>query len=133
MIIDVNGMFYINAKYGKHVGDKILDMAESILKDSYGSKADVGRLDGDHIAVLFDKDYPSKEEIERLIIRLRSKVRDVVPLDRDIFKVAILRYPEDFSDRRSILHYANVLLLLAKTMGRPIVFMEDIRRLLGGD
>ncbi|UZN23482.1 HD domain-containing protein [bacterium 3DAC] len=133
MIVDVNGMFYINTKYGKHIGDKILDIAESMLKEAYGSRADVGRLDGDHIAVLFDKDYPSKEEIERLLAKLRSKIHDVIPLNRDIFKIAVLRYPEDFTDRRSILHYANVLLLLAKTMGRPIVFMEDIKRLLRGD
>ena len=132
VIVDVNGMFYINTKYGKHVGDKILDIAEKTLKDTFAD-AYVGRLDGDHIAVLFEENYPTKEDITRLIVKLRSRVKDVIPLDRDVFKIAVLRYPEDFSDRRSILHYANVLLLLAKTMEKPIVFMDEIRKLLGGD
>ncbi len=132
-VIDVNGMYYINSKYGKHIGDKLIDMALKELRNNFGQISEIGRLDGDHIAVLFAGKYPSRDEIEGVINIMNSRAKAIVPMEEEIFKLVVVKYPEDLDDRRSILHYISVMLTLAKTMGTSVVFMEDIKRLLRGE
>ncbi|GEM_PF-3583377 len=132
-VFDINGLFYINKKYGSHIGDNLLHIIERILRDEWKDRAVVGRLDGDHVAALIEDKFPTREEIQRLVRHIEKSLADVLPEEKDLLKVAILRYPDDYEDRRSVLHYASVLLSLAKTMNVSVVFMSDILSILRGE
>ena len=133
LVFDINGLFYINKKYGTHIGDNLLHLIERILEHQWGDIAQIGRLDGDHVAALIEADFPTRQEIEELIRHIEKALADILPDEEGLLKVAVLSYPDDYTDRRSVLHYASVLLSLAKALNVSAVFMSDILSELRGE
>lgn len=134
VVVDINGLFYINKKYGNYIGNKVLNIVEDVMKDMFGDKAIVGRLDSDHVVMVFGspQDYPTRRELVQMLDRFNDRASSIIP-NRNIFKVAVLKYPEDFQDRRGTLHYASVVLALSKAMNISLIYLSDIPHNVRGE
>lgn len=78
MLLDIDDFKRINDTYGHAAGDVILEGFASVLKESFGGRAVVGRFGGEEFA-LFDTDL-SEEEMRQAAEELRAAI-EASPFD----------------------------------------------------
>ena len=73
---DLNGLKIINDSHGHELGDRLLQKAAEIIKDSLRSEDILARFGGDEFAVLLPS--TSKEEAEKIVERIKNKCQNTL-------------------------------------------------------
>jgi len=123
LLVDIYGMEYINRKFGRSVGNKIIELVESDLRSLLGND-DVYRIFGDSFVVL--PRTSDAKEIEAVLSDIADKVASILGEDkRRIYGVLV----SGVKSGDSVLHYGIVGLSLGVAFEEPFL---DLRN-LGGE
>ncbi len=119
MIIDVDKFKFVNDTYGHSVGDEILKISASRIKNEFRKNDIVGRLGGDEFIVLIDgiKDMSVvSRKAENLSSPYVYKVDDIeIELT---LSIGIAKFPYDGNGYNEIYKKADEALYLSKNGGR---------------
>ncbi len=122
LLVDIYGMEYINKRYGRSIGNKIIELVESDLRSSLGD--DVYRIFGDSFVIL--PRTSDAGEIEAVLSGIADKVASILGENkRRLYGVLV----SGVKSGDSVLYYGTVGLSLGIAFGRTFL---DLRN-FGGD
>ncbi len=135
MFIDLNRFKHINDKLGHDVGDLLLKEVANRFKYSLGQDDFVARLGGDEfVIILRDIDYEkasiTAEQInnvlcESVIIQLKDKKHEL----NISGSIGISLYPDDATDRTTLLKMADMAMYASKETGEnEFKFYCDLKK-----
>ena len=119
--LDLDRFKQINDSLGHEVGDMVLEKASGIIKSTLRKEDTLARLGGDEF-VIITGDIPRIKDIGTLANKIIDSLRE--PMDIDIHRlyisvsIGISLYPDDDSDSRNLLKYADSAMYKAKDEGR---------------
>ena len=79
-IIDLDDFKPINDMYGHSVGDNVLKIISNRLKDVLRKTDFIARLGGDEF-VLIIEDFKDKIELENILVKIETKIKEVIVLE----------------------------------------------------
>lgn len=128
MFLDLNGFKQVNDTFGHEVGDMVLkELARRIRMVLQHTDMAV-RLGGDEFVINFI-DLFEPEEIEKKVTELLQQTRNWNVLGNRLnlsLSVGIVLYPQDGSDIKSLLRYADYAMYRAKREGQnKHIFFKD--------
>jgi diguanylate cyclase len=118
-LLDIDSFAEINADFGQAVGDRVLRVLASLLKEA--APTSVYHLSGDEFAIVL----PSLS-LEQAFLRMESLRAGVeaserfdLPDQRNVMvTIGVAQYPRDAKDARGLLQAADAALATAKETGR---------------
>jgi len=127
--VDIDRFKAINEAFGHRVGDLVLQEAANRLKKIIRSEDSVARFGGDEFVVLLG-DMKNSDDLFETIERLRSVFYSPVILDgKEIhvtLSVGASIFPDDASDKYSLMRHADTALYHAKASGRNSTKIFDV-------
>lgn len=130
-LIDLDKFKDINDNYGHQVGDEVLEMVGSMIRDFCESNEFTGRYGGEEFAVVFPglELAEAKERADNLRIEIESRtfhIRDTDELLDFTCSVGVGSFCEgEFDDRHKLVQMADEALFEAKQSGRNITVACD--------
>nr|WP_296189698.1 diguanylate cyclase [uncultured Anaerobutyricum sp.] len=112
VMIDLDGLKYVNDTYGHEFGDKYIQSAADTFMDSVPDGTVVSRPGGDEFYILF-YGYKSKVEIEEKLYQLQNDIKhqqiilpggEAFPLH---LSAGVVWYPQDTTDSKLFMQYAD--------------------------
>lgn len=126
--LDLDGLKYINDRFGYHSGDVVLVETANLLCEMAGPTGTVARSDGEEFCILLPG--ADKEQTTRLAEDIRNAVREhyfrVDGLPRQIrVSVGAAVFPEDAKNSVHLMQKADRALLRAKQGGKDRVVVAN--------
>ena len=121
MFIDLDRFKFINDTLGHEAGDHLLRVVSSRLKTTLRASDVVARLGGDEFVVLL-QEVSSAQQVSAVARKIISAV--IKPMEisghecRVTCSIGISMFPNDASDGRSLMKYADAAMYLAKEQGK---------------
>jgi diguanylate cyclase (GGDEF)-like protein/PAS domain S-box-containing protein len=119
--IDVDKFKEVNDSYGHNVGDEMLIAIAKRLQNSVRNEDFVARIGGDEF-VLIAKDIKSKENVEKLCLKVQKKVNERLELDTQSFNMSLSMgvaiYPDHGLESQELLKNADIAMYEVKENGR---------------
>ncbi|WP_189531984.1 sensor domain-containing diguanylate cyclase [Paludibacterium paludis] len=98
LFLDLDRFKPVNDTYGHVVGDRILQMIATRMKQALRSEDTVARLGGDEFVVLLE-DIESYREVDRVVARLKGSIEEIFEVEEHRIRVGVsigvAYYPED--------------------------------------
>ena len=118
-VLDIDSFIEINADFGQAVGDRVLRVLATLLKEA--APDSVYHLSGDEFAIVLPG--LSLEQaflrMETLRASVESSARFDLPDQRNLMvTIGVAQYPRDAKDARGLLQAADAALATAKESGR---------------
>lgn len=115
MLVDLDQFKFINDTFGHQVGDEVLRIAASRIKESVPEAVVVARLGGDEFAIVMNETADSEAAAQRIV----SAVREPITLDGVAYRIGasigISRHCQSCSE---MMRRADIALYMAKDAGR---------------
>jgi diguanylate cyclase (GGDEF)-like protein/PAS domain S-box-containing protein len=126
LMFDIERFRAINDTFGRHIGDRLLQLLAARLKAGASDGSGVARLGGDHFAVVF----PSIRSETDVVRELGERVSAVFELPFDLdgrelriaAKAGIAVFPNDGGDVDALFRNAEATLKKAKASGERYLF-----------
>lgn len=121
MMLDVDGLKYINYALDYEIGHKIIVKIVNRLRNFLGENVFISRYSDDHFAIIIDEQKTNEEldDIAKGIISLFKSPYMVQAYEVDIFvNIGISIYSKDVEDADSFRKQAKTALLRAKRDGK---------------
>ena len=123
LMIDLCKFKEINDRHGHHVGDEVLTIIGSRLRESIRSKDFVARLGGDEFVILL---YGS--ENKDVISNIIKNVKNEITFDEKCLNVGLsigsASYPNDGDNISILMKRADYLMYKAKESGVDILYFQ---------
>jgi diguanylate cyclase (GGDEF)-like protein len=122
--IDLDRFKQVNDKYGHHIGDLLLQEAALRMKHQLRAHDTLARIGGDEFAVAVPV-VRSRAEVEEIALRLEHCFDDPFAVEGVVLDgsatVGLALYPEDGTNKDSLLSAADAAMYVKKHIGRPDV------------
>lgn len=119
MYIDLNGFKEVNDSLGHSAGDELLQMIAGRLKEAVRDTDLLARIGGDEFVIVLKN--RSQEEIVAIAERVRDRFQPPFALSGQRIPIGlslgICFYPQDGSDRETLLNHADQAMYQAKQRG----------------
>ncbi|MFT3938150.1 diguanylate cyclase domain-containing protein [Rhodopseudomonas sp.] len=124
MLVDLDQFKCINDTYGHPVGDEVLRIAASRIKDSVPEAVIVARLGGDEFAIVLHEATDSEAAAQRIVDAVREPISHDGVVHRIGASVGISRHCQS---RTEMMRRADIALYMAKEAGRNTyrLFKQD--------
>jgi diguanylate cyclase (GGDEF)-like protein len=116
--LDLDSFKPINDRYGHHIGDKVLMIVVSRLKNLFGSEEVIARLGGDEFAILVE----GSVELEKIghliqsITKLLTMPIKILDLELTVgVSIGVSIYPNDGKDVEVLLYVADKAMYVMKS------------------
>lgn len=112
VMIDLDGLKYVNDTYGHTYGDQYIKSAAEVFVESVPENTLISRPGGDEFYILF-YGYSSRSEIQRYLDQLEKDIRaqSILLPNGDPFMLhlsaGVAWYPDDTTDRKEFTQYAD--------------------------
>ena len=112
VMIDLDGLKYVNDTYGHTYGDQYIKSAAEVFVESVPENTLISRPGGDEFYILF-YGYSSRSEIQRYLDQLEKdiKAQSILLPNGDPFMLhlsaGVAWYPDDTTDRKEFTQYAD--------------------------
>lgn len=112
VMIDLDGLKYVNDTYGHTYGDQYIKSAAEVFVESVPENTLISRPGGDEFYILF-YGYSSRSEIQRYLDQLEKDIKDqsILLPNGDPFilhlSAGVAWYPDDTTDRKEFTQYAD--------------------------
>jgi diguanylate cyclase (GGDEF)-like protein len=120
--IDLDRFKQVNDKYGHHIGDLLLQEAALRMKRQLRAHDTLARIGGDEFAVAVPV-VRSRAEVEEIALRLEHCFADPFVVEGVVLDgsatVGLALYPEDGTNKDSLLSAADAAMYVKKHIGRP--------------
>ena len=126
LFVDVDYFKNVNDQFGHVVGSQLLTDIAGILKSQLRSSDLVYRYGGDEFIVLLPR--TSVEETKKIALRISESVKNSeFKVDHDknyhlSLSIGLASYPNDASNAKSIIDFADKMMYMSKKSGRGKVF-----------
>jgi len=126
LFIDIDYFKTVNDLFGHVIGSQLLVDMSKVLKSQLRETDLVYRYGGDEFIVLLPE--TSLELTKKIAVRINEKVKSETFKITDgpdynlSLSIGIGRFPEDATDAKSIIHFADEMMYLSKKSGRGKVF-----------
>lgn len=117
MFIDLDGFKRVNDTYGHERGDAVLVEVAERLKKHLDTHAFIARISGDEFVVMVSKQHISANVLELLLLALRDHYT-TLSIDSVSASIGIACFPDDSSEERLLLRYADEAMYDAKRSGK---------------
>ncbi|HHF2858325.1 TPA: EAL domain-containing protein [Vibrio diabolicus] len=127
--VDLDNFKYVNDKYGHELGDNLLKVFSSHIKNvcqkfshDYDSPCFAARLSGDEFAILLSSNQDAQRLPDLLASELLKPISNLSPSWSNSFpvtaSVGIAQYPQDGTDVAKLLSSADAAMYQAKRAGK---------------
>ncbi len=128
LMADIDHFKAVNDNYGHAIGDEVIKLVSSILKEIVGERGLVGRYGGEEFAVVLphtdlDAAYEIAEAIRKRV--LLSSQTDAVPVKRVTASLGVSILGPELDSPDALIDLADQALYRAKTSGRNRVVRSD--------
>jgi diguanylate cyclase (GGDEF)-like protein len=124
--LDLDNFKDVNDRYGHHVGDSLLIEAGKRIQSCIRKNDTLGRLGGDEFAIIVTR-FQGLPDLYEITERIRSVLSQKYFLEEHIIvsssSIGIALYPNDTTDKATLLSYADAAMYAAKQHGGDHVFM----------
>lgn len=126
LFIDIDYFKTVNDRFGHVIGSQLLIDMSKVLKSQLRETDLVYRYGGDEFIVLLPE--TNLEMTKKVAVRINEKVKSETFKITDgpdynlSLSIGIARFPEDATDAKSIIHFADEMMYLSKRSGRGKVF-----------
>ncbi len=121
LFIDLDNFKNINDSYGHDIGDKVIKIIASRIKNCIRGNDFLARLGGDEFVVLVEE-FENKFDLESMASNIIKCVSKSIKIDKKTMFVAcsigISMYPDDTVSYQDFIKYADTAMYKAKEMGR---------------
>ena len=128
LFLDIDNFKNINDIYGHGAGDNLLKKVATVLKSSIRSTDTVARQGGDEFIVVLDG-FENPSDCTIAIKKLIKNFQSFLELEKDIFKitfsVGVSIFPNDATDKFTLLKYADMAMYKAKGKGKNTYVFYD--------
>src|SRR6202165_4262543 len=120
LCLDLDRFKEVNDLFGHAAGDTVLQSVASRVTAVLGERQMMARLGGDEFAVLMPgvADPAAASRLAETILETLRATRDKPETNSISTSIGIALYPDDATDRQSLLTHADAALYRAKTEGR---------------
>jgi len=129
--VDLDNFKLMNDTYGHHVGDDILLIIATRLKNFFRKEDLISRLGGDEFAVILEYAH-STGEIESIANRICQLIAIPIPIESTVTElrvtasIGIALYPEDGSDEEKLILCADRRMYRSKDHGGNCFYLDDV-------
>ena len=129
ILIDIDHFKQVNDKYGHHTGDEVLKVIANVLRNSVRQSDIICRYGGEEILILLPEC-----SLQQSFFIADSIRKDISQIELDYnshhlsnitISAGIASYPDHGSNRKTIIHAADVALYQAKANGRNQVVVAQ--------
>jgi len=126
LLLDLDRFKEVNDTLGHHVGDQLLQLVSTRLKNTIRSSDTVARLGGDEFAIIAPNTSP--DEASQFAKKIINSLNDVFTVDHQNMYVGaslgISIYPHNGTDIHTLLRHADVAMYTAKENNRDVVIYD---------
>ena len=119
--IDLDQFKQINDSLGHDIGDEVLKIAAKRLKSQLRQDDILARLGGDEFVAIID-DYKDKANIKQIASKILKVTKEPIKIQEHTLyissSIGISIYPDDATNARDLLKYADTAMYKAKDEGR---------------
>lgn len=130
VMVDLDGFKSINDAYGHAIGDRVLKIVASFLRDNIRDVDIVARFGGEEFVILLPE--ADKEEALTVSERLRSKLESLKfdSLPGQTISIGLAAYPEDGKSVEGLIKKADAAMYAAKQGGknRVVVYQNGMEQ-----
>lgn len=130
IFLDLDKFKNINDIYGHYIGDKILCIVSSKIKNLLRKGDIIARLGGDEFTILL-KNIRDKSEVKEVVLNILEAFKKNINLDGENINVkaslGISFFPDDGQDAETLIDNADKAMYRAKKMGEDkfVVYSEN--------
>jgi len=119
--IDLDHFKHINDSLGHDIGDEVLKIAAKRLKSQLRQNDTLARLGGDEFVAIID-DYKDEENIKQIASKILKITKEPIKIQEHTLyissSIGISIYPDDTTNTRDLLKYADTAMYKSKDEGR---------------
>lgn len=120
IFIDLDRFKIINDTLGHNIGDEMLIILAKRISKILGKDDLLARIGGDEFVAIIETD--DKDVVDIIVAQIASEIRDTIYIGEyslnTTASMGIARYPEDGSDKSTLLKHADSAMYHAKDLGR---------------
>jgi diguanylate cyclase (GGDEF)-like protein len=121
LFLDLDGFKAINDSLGHGLGDEVLKLVATRLRDCVRASDTIARLGGDEFTVIAERLHDARD-VETLATKLLTCLRQPYPVQGHTLSlsasIGITRYPQDGTAPETLLRNADGAMYLAKRQGK---------------
>ena len=121
LFIDLDNFKNINDSFGHDIGDKVINITASRIKECIRGDGFLARFGGDEFVILIDR-FEGKDDIESAASHIISCISAPIEIERKSMfvscSIGVSLYPDDTVSHQDFIKYADTAMYKAKERGR---------------